>query len=102
MEIPTEFYETTKDLLKLYPHVNENSFSYDDMTNAISHINNDPYFDIFENRYFNKMKIEELSEHCNLSVTRVRYHIKRLTNEVVKVLYATEISENILKHKKGY
>ena len=67
---------------------------------ALSSIRQDKFYDIIEMKYFEGMSMEQMAEHCYVSVATVYRQRERLVSTLAEVIFVGDVFNTILGERK--
>lgn len=94
----TSFKKTEKLLYefnKLSPETEYGRNKIDRVKEALKSIENDPYYDLIELRYFKGYTYEKLCEYYGVESSSIKYHKNRLINKIKAFLFPDDVIREI-------
>lgn len=89
-------YKNTEKLLRLFPHLEDDSEVKIKIKKALKVIKNDPYYEIITMLYFEQRTVEDTADILNTEINNVYKRRKGLVNKVKEILFAEEVGKQIL------
>lgn len=90
-------YQKTEDILRRYPNLRTDSPKLKMIKDALNEISDDPYFEVIQHIYFDKIPREEVAFLFNTSPRTITRNKKRLVEELRDRLFPDDYLDEMFE-----